>query len=92
MKIEIILLIPILFWFYELCCVIKWLEIKKYIYNNIEHSVEHFVYLLWYLITMLLLLTYLYTKDNIILNYFIIMFTFSSISLIRHIQKERLNK
>ena len=91
MKIEILLLIiPFIYWFIEIVGVVRGLENKKYIYNDEMHSVEHFVYLCSYLITTLLLIFYIYTMDNVVLCYFVFMFIFSSLALIRHIQKERL--
>jgi len=71
--------------------VIKGLEQCKYIYNNKEHSIEHFIYLLSYVLSVFLLFLFVYSKDQIFLNYFIFMFTFAGILLLRHIQKERLN-
>ena len=92
MKIALILLIPFFYWLYELIKVVCDLEKWKYIYNSKAHSIEHFVYLLSYLVTILLFMATFYTKDPTIKAYFIFMFSFSTIALVRHIQKERLQK
>lgn len=92
-EIILTLLLTLISW-YAICELIQvnlWLEKKKYIYDDVEHSTEHFVYLFSYLVSVFLLIAYVLTYDRIIFIYFIVMFLFSTFFLLKHIRKERLS-
>jgi hypothetical protein len=84
----------ILLWFANIYSIrefyktVRNIERKHFIYNSEEHSMEHFNYLLVYNFT--LVLVWVHLLDIISLNFVLSFWAISTVILVNHIRKERL--